>query len=75
MALVHLLCYLNRPYPSSLRCGDLFINTAIMQLATYEIDITIEQPSFGQKVGQVSVPKAKCDVTTALVRQNGVTNS
>ena len=23
-----------------------------MQLAAYEIDITIEQPSFGQKVGQ-----------------------
>ena len=53
MAFVHLLCYLIRPYPSKIhRSDDLFINTAIMQLATYEIDITIEQPSFGQKVGQ-----------------------
>ena len=54
-AFVHLLCYLIRPYPSKTRrSGDLFINTAIMHLATYEIDITIEQPSFGQKVGQCS---------------------
>ena len=52
MAFVPLLCYLNRPYPSiTHRSGDLFINAAIVQLATYEIDITIEQPSFGQ-VGQ-----------------------
>ena len=42
-----------------------------MQLAKYEIDITIEQPSFDQKVGRV--PMAKCDITTALVRQNNVT--
>ena len=55
MAFVHLLCYLIRPYPSKThRSDDLFINTAIMQLAAYEIDITIEQPSFGQKVGQCS---------------------
>ena len=53
MAFVHLLCYLIRPYPSiTHRSDDLFINTAIMQLATYEIDITIEQSSFGQTVGQ-----------------------
>ena len=45
-AFVNLLRYLNRPYPT-LRCGDSFTNAAIMQLATYEIDITIEQPSFG----------------------------
>ena len=55
MAFVHLLCYLIRQCPSTTHhCGDLFINTAIMQLAAYEIDITIEQPSFGQKVGQYS---------------------
>ena len=71
MAFVHLLRYLIRPYLSKThRSGDLFINTAIMQLATYEIDITIEQPSFGQKVGVLA---AKCDVTRALVRQNDVT--
>ena len=71
MAFVHLLCYPTRPYPSKThRCDDLFINTAIMQLVTYEVDITIEQPSFGQKVGQCSG-----DVTTALVRQNDVTKS
>ena len=53
MAFVHLLRYLIRPHPSKThRCDDLFINAAIMQQATYEIDITIEQPSFGQKVGQ-----------------------
>ena len=53
MAFVHLLSYLIRPYPSKThRSDDLFINAAIMQLATYEIDITIEQPSFGQQVGQ-----------------------
>ena len=46
MAFVHLLCYLNRPHPSTTHCsGDLFINIAIMQLATYEIYITIEQMS------------------------------
>ena len=44
-----------RPYQSKAhRSDDLFINAAIMQLATYEIDITIEQPSFGQKVGPCS---------------------
>ena len=53
MVFVNLLCYLIRPSPSTThRTGDLFINAAIMQLAKYEIDITIEQPSFGQKVGQ-----------------------
>ena len=73
MAFVNLLCYLNRPYTSKThRSDDLFINAAIMKLVTYEIDITIEQPSFGQKV---SVIAAKCDVTTALVRQNYVTKS
>ena len=55
MAFVHLLCYLIRPYPNKThRSDDSFINVAIMQLATYEIGITIEQPSFGQKVGQCS---------------------
>ena len=55
MSFVHFLCYLIRSYPSKThRSDDLFINTAIMQLATYEIDITIEQPSFGQKVDQCS---------------------
>ena len=54
-AFVHLSCYLNRPYPSKThRSDDLFIYAAIMKLATYEIDITIEQPSFDQKVGQCS---------------------
>ena len=53
MAFIHLLCYLNRPCPGTTqRCGGLFINTAIMQLAAYEMYITIEQPSVGQKVGQ-----------------------
>ena len=53
MAFVHLLCYLIRPYPSKTRrSDDLFLNAAIVQLATYEVDITIEQPSFGQKVSQ-----------------------
>ena len=51
-------CYLNRPYQSTThRSGDLFINAAIMQLVTHEIDITIEQSSFGQKVGQCSSGK------------------
>ena len=49
MAFVHLRCYPIRPYPNKThRSDDLFINAAIMQLATYEIDTTIEQPSFGQ---------------------------
>ena len=53
MAFVHLVCYLIRLYPCTTHhSDDLFINAAVMQLATYEIDITIEQPSFGQKVGQ-----------------------
>ena len=53
MAFVNLLCYLIRPYPSKThRSNDLFINAAVMQLATYEIDIMIERPSFGQQVGQ-----------------------
>ena len=53
MAFVNLLCYLIIPYPSKThRSDDLFVNVAIMQLATYEIDVTIEQPSFGQQVGQ-----------------------
>ena len=56
MTFVHLLCYLIRPYPSKTHCSDdlFIINAAIMQLATYEIDITIERPSFSQKVGQCS---------------------
>ena len=58
IAFVHLLGYLNRPCPSTAhRGGDLFINEAIMQLPTYEIDIMIEQPSFGQKVGQCASRK------------------
>ena len=53
MAFVHLLRYLIRPHPSKIhRSDDLFINAAIMKLATYEIDIAIEQPTVGQKVGQ-----------------------
>ena len=57
-AFVNLLCYLIRPYPSKThRCDDLLINAAIMQLATYEIYITIEHPSFSQKVGQCSSGK------------------
>ena len=64
----------NRQYPSeTYRHDDLFMNAAMMQLATYEIDITIEQPSFGQK--SFSVLAAKCDVTTALVCQNDVKKS
>ena len=55
IAFVDLLCYLIRPYPSKpRRSDDLFINAAVMQSATYEIGITIEQSSFGQKVGQSS---------------------
>ena len=55
MAFFNLLCYLIRSRLSKRhRAGDLIINTAIMQLATYEIDITVEQPSFDQKVGQCS---------------------
>ena len=55
MAFVNLLCYLIRPYPRKThRSDDLFINAAIMQLVIYGIDITIEQPSFGQKVSQCS---------------------
>ena len=74
MASVNLLCYLIRLHPSKThRSDDLFINAAIMHVATYEIDITIEQPSFGQKA--VSIPAVKCDVTNAVVRQNDVTKS
>ena len=37
MAFVNLLCYLIRPYTSKTRrSDDLFINAAIMKLATYE---------------------------------------
>ena len=69
MAFVHLLCYLNRPCPRTThRCGELFLNTAIMQLAAYEIDRALARKS-------VSVLAAKCDVTTALVRQNDITKS
>ena len=58
MAFVNLLRYLIKPYPSKThRTGDLFINTDIMQLTAYEIYITIEQPSFGQKVRQCSSGK------------------
>ena len=81
MAFDHLLCYLIRPYPSKThRSDDLFINAAIMQLATYEIDITIEQPSFGQKVGQcycgkvwrhngLSAPKLRNEIVVNVNRQ------
>ena len=81
MAFVHLLCYLNRPCPSTThRCGNFFINTAIMQLAAYEIDSTIEQPSFDQKVGQcasrevrrhdgLSAPKRRNEIVVNVNRQ------
>ena len=72
MAFVHLLCYLIRPYTSKThRSDDLFINAAIMQLATYEIDITIEQASFafGQKVGQCYCGKVALPLALALARQ------
>ena len=82
MAFVHLLCYLFRPYPSKthLCSDDLFINVAIIQLATYEIDITIEQPSFGQKVGKcasgevwrhngLSAPKRLNEIVVNVNRQ------
>ena len=53
MAFAHFLCYLMISYPSKThRSDDLFINATIMQLATYEVDITSKQPSFGQQVGQ-----------------------
>ena len=81
MAFVNLLCYLFRSYPSKThRSDDLFINVAIIQLATYEIDITIEQPSFGQKVGQcasgevwrhngLSAPKRRNEIVVNVNRQ------
>ena len=81
MAFVNLLCYLIRQYPSKIhRSGDLFINAAIMQLVTYETDITIEQPSFGQKVGQfssgevwrhngLSAPKRRNEIVVNVNRQ------
>ena len=81
MAFVHLLCYLIIPYPSKTHCsGDLFVHTAIMQLATYEIGITIEQLSFGQKVGQctngevrrhngLSAPKRRNEIVVNVNRQ------
>ena len=81
MAFDNLLCYLIRPYPSKThRCDDLFLNAAAMQLATYEIDITIEQPSFGQQVGQcyrgkvwrhngLSVPKLRNEIIVNVNRQ------
>ena len=81
MAFVH-LCYLIRPYSTSKthRSDDLFIYAAIMKLATYEIDIMIEQPSFGQKVGQcssgevrrhngLSAPKRRNEIVVNVNRQ------
>ena len=44
----------HRDFSTAHRSGDLFINAAITQLATCEVDVTFEQPSFGQKVGQCS---------------------
>ena len=81
MAFVHLLRYLIRPQPSKThRYDDLFVNAAIMQLAKYKIDITIEQPSFGQKVGQcsssevwhhngLSAPKRRNEIVVNVNRQ------
>ena len=81
MTFVHLLCYLIRPYTSKThRSDDLSIYAAIMKLATYEIDITIEQPSFGQKVGQyyrgkvwrhngLSAPKLRKEIVVNVNRQ------
>ena len=51
-----------------------------MKLATYEIDITIEQQSFGQKVGQcylgkvwrhngLSAPKRRKEIVVNVNRQ------
>ena len=51
-----------------------------MQLVTYETDITIEQPSFGQKVGQfssgevwrhngLSAPKRRNEIVVNVNRQ------
>ena len=51
-----------------------------MQLATWEIDITIEQPSFGQKVGQcasrevwrhngLSAPKQRNEIVVNVNQQ------
>ena len=60
MEFVHLLGYLIRPYPSKThRSGELIINTAIMQLATYEIE---SSRALARK--SVSVPTAKCDAAT-----------
>ena len=74
MVFVHLLCYLIRPCPSTThRSDDLFINAAIMKLATFKIDIRSNSRALARK--SVSVLAAKCDVTTALVRQNNVTKS
>ena len=58
----------------------MFVNTAIMQLATYEIGITIEQPSFGQKFGKrnngevwrhngLSAPKRRNEFVVNVNRQ------
>ena len=75
MAFVHLLCYLIRPYSiKTHRSGDLFINAAIMQLAAYEID-TSRSSNRALARKSVSVLAAKCDITTALVRQNDITKS
>ena len=77
MAFVNLLCYLIRPYTSKThRSDDLFIYVAIMKLATYEIDITIEQPSFGQKVGQCSGGKVRCHngLSAPKLRNESVVN-
>ena len=55
-----------------------------MQLATYEIDITIEQPSFGQQVGQCSsgevwrhngVPKLRKEIVVNVNRMRNVNRS
>ena len=73
MAFVHLLCYLIRPYYTSKshRSDNLFINAAIMKLATHELTLRSSSRALARK--SVSVIAAKCDVTKALVRQNYVT--
>ena len=74
-AFVHSLCYLNRPNTSKThRADDLFINAAIMQLNLH-IKLTSQSSSRALARKSVSVIAAKCDVTTALVRQNDVKKS
>ena len=75
MAFAHLLRYLIRPHPSKTHSSDdLFINAAIMQLNLH-IKLASRSSSGALASKSVSVIAAKCDVTTALVRQNVVKKS